>query len=112
MPIEHNIDFSKASFKDFEVISNLNAFERAGVFRDITDYMKEHGQMNYRFVTSGGCGPEIWVQSSFNEKPQRCVSLVSNDYDINGQIREIGDLGDNLLLLYKTIQSFNNKNAH
>src|SRR5215217_4812375 len=34
------------------------------------------------------------------------------DYDINGRIREIGDLGDNLLLLYKTIQSFNNKNAH
>ena len=31
------------------------------------------------------------------------------DYDINGQIREVGD---NLLLLYKTIQSFNNKNAH
>ena len=80
MSIEHNIDFSKASFKDFEVISNLNAFERAGVFHDFTDYMEEHGQMNYRFVTSGGCGPEIWVQSPFNEKPQRCVSLVSNDY--------------------------------
>ena len=25
--------------------------------------------MNYRFVTSGGCGPEIWIQSPFNEKP-------------------------------------------
>ena len=34
------------------------------------------------------------------------------DYDINGNIREVGDLGDNLLLLYKTIESFNNKNAH
>jgi len=34
------------------------------------------------------------------------------DYDINGKIREVGDLGDNLLLLYKTIQIFNNKNAH
>ncbi|WP_316753839.1 hypothetical protein [Pedobacter gandavensis] len=34
------------------------------------------------------------------------------DYDISGQIRKVDDLGDNLLLLYKTIQSFNNKNAH
>ena len=34
------------------------------------------------------------------------------DYDINGQIREIGDLGDNLLLIYKTIQGFNDKNVH
>ncbi|MBB6271892.1 hypothetical protein HDF26_002349 [Pedobacter cryoconitis] len=35
------------------MISNLNAFERAGVFHDFTDYMEEHSQMNYRFVTSG-----------------------------------------------------------
>lgn len=34
------------------------------------------------------------------------------DYDLNGKIREAGDLDDNLLLLYKKIQSFNNKNAH
>ncbi|RAJ22375.1 hypothetical protein [Pedobacter cryoconitis] len=80
MSIEHDTDFSKASFKDFEAISNLNAFERAGVFRNFTYYMEEHGQMNYRFVTTGGCGPEIWVQSPFNEKPLRCVSQVINYY--------------------------------
>ena len=53
MYVDHNIDFLKASFKDFEVTSNLNAFERAGIFHDFTDYMEEHGQINYRFVTSG-----------------------------------------------------------
>ena len=76
----HNINFEKASFKDFEDIRGLNAFQRAEVFNDFTNFMKDQEQMNYRFITSGGCGPEIWVQSPFSEQPGRCVSLVSNDY--------------------------------
>lgn len=76
-----NIDFTKASFKDFENIPGLDAFERAEVFQNFTDYMLENGQMNFRFMTSqNGCGPEMWVTSPFNETPRQCVSLVSNDY--------------------------------
>lgn len=76
----HNIDFAKASFKEFEDIAGLNAFQKAEMFKAFTDYMQTNQQMNYRFITSGGCGPEIWVKSPFAEQPQRCVSLVSNDY--------------------------------
>jgi glycine C-acetyltransferase len=75
------INFAKASFKDFENIPNLNAFERAEVFQEFTDYMIKNGQMNFRFMTSiKGCGPEMWVTSPFNKIPRKCVSLVSNDY--------------------------------
>ena len=76
-----SINFSKASFKDFENIPGLNAFERAEIFQQFTDYMVENGQMNFRFMTSkNGCGPEMWVTSPFNKTPKKCVSLVSNDY--------------------------------
>ncbi|GAC1312031.1 MAG: hypothetical protein NVSMB24_32750 [Mucilaginibacter sp.] len=37
------INFAKASFKDFENIPGLNAFERANVFQQFTDYMKANG---------------------------------------------------------------------
>lgn len=80
MSIPHDIDFNKASFKDFESVPHLNAFERAEIFKDFTNYMEAEGQMNYRFVTSNGCGPEMWVNSPFQKVPTRCVSLVSNDY--------------------------------
>ena len=75
-----NINFLKASFKDFENIPDLNVFERAEAFSDFTDYMNENGHMNYRFMTSNGCGPEMWVTSPFNKIPRKCISLVSNDY--------------------------------
>ncbi|EHQ30930.1 aminotransferase class I/II-fold pyridoxal phosphate-dependent enzyme [Mucilaginibacter paludis] len=80
MTIKHNIDFQKASFKDFERVPDLNAFQRAEIFKDFTDYMEVQGHMNYRFVTSNGCGPEMWVSSPFQKEPEKCVSLVSNDY--------------------------------
>lgn len=76
----HNIDFKKASFKEFETIPGLNAFQRAEIFKDFTNYMERQGQMNFRFVTSNGCGPEVWVNSPFQNEPKHCVSLVSNDY--------------------------------
>lgn len=76
-----NIDFVKASFKDFENIPNIDAFQRAEIFQEFTDYMIRNGQMNFRFLTSVvGCGPEMWVTSPFNKQPKKCVSLVSNDY--------------------------------
>ncbi len=80
MVVSHNIDFEKASFKEFERIPNLNSFERAEVFKEFTDHMEINGHMNYRFVTYDGCGPEVLVSSPFQENPQQCISLVSNDY--------------------------------
>ena len=77
---KHNIDFSKASFKDFENIPDMNAFQRAGFFKDFTDYMEVEGRMNYGFVTHDGCGPEIFLSTPFQQIPKKCISLVSNDY--------------------------------
>jgi glycine C-acetyltransferase len=79
--MNNDIDFAKASFKDFENVTGLDAFERAAYFQKFTDYMLKNGQMNFRFLTSeAGCGPEMWVSSPFNVHPKKCVSLVSNDY--------------------------------
>lgn len=79
MSDKHNITFSKASFKDFESIPDLDVFQRAGIFKDFTDFMHTDGQMNFRFVTNG-CGPSIEVRSPYHDAPKECVSLVSNDY--------------------------------
>ena len=80
MSTKHNIDFSKASFKDFESILDLNAFQRAEVFKEFTDYMEVQGHMNYGFVTHKGCGPEVFLSTPFQKTPKKCISLVSNDY--------------------------------
>jgi len=80
MKIQHNIDFNKASFKDFEEIPNLNSFQMAEAFKDFTNYMEDNGSMNYGFVTHDGCGPEILLSTSFQKTPKCCISLVSNDY--------------------------------
>ena len=79
--MKNKIDFATASFKNFENIDGLDAFERARVFQQFTDYMLQQGQMNFRFLTSEiGSGPEMWVTSPFNRTLKKCVSLVSNDY--------------------------------
>jgi glycine C-acetyltransferase len=80
MKNQHNIDFNKASFKDFEEIPNLNSFQKAEVFKEFTNYMEDHGRMNYGFETHDGCGPEILLSTSFQKTPKSCISLVSNDY--------------------------------
>lgn len=76
----HDIDFNKASFKDFENIPNLDSFQMAKAFEAFTNYMEVEGHMNYNFVTHNGCGPEVMVTAPFQKKSKSCVSLVSNDY--------------------------------
>lgn len=75
----HNIDFAKASFKDFEVIPDFDMVQRAEIFTKFTDYMLTNGQMNFRFVTNG-CGPVTDVISPYSDISRSCISLVSNDY--------------------------------
>lgn len=74
------IDYQKASFKDFENIPGLNAFERAGAFNDYLNFLNEKGHLNYRLLNTTGCGPELSIQISRSSGPQRYVSFVSNDY--------------------------------
>lgn len=72
------IDFSTASFKDFENIPDLDAFQRAGYFQTYLDFLKQNGHLNYRILSTTGCGPEM--ELLINGKPRKCICLVSNDY--------------------------------
>lgn len=74
------IDFTKASFKDFENVSGLDAWERAGLFQDYLNYLDQEGRLNYRLVSVSGCGPEMEIITKDDPKPRSCVSFVSNDY--------------------------------
>jgi glycine C-acetyltransferase len=76
-----NIDFTKASFRDFENIPGLDAIARAEVFYDFLGFMKNSGHMNYRLVNQSGCGPEMDVITpQSGGSAGRYVSFVSNDY--------------------------------
>jgi len=76
-----NIDFTKASFRDFENIPGLDAIARADVFYDFLGFMKNSGHMNYRLVNQSGCGPQMDVITpQSGGSAGRYVSFVSNDY--------------------------------
>lgn len=75
-----DIDFATATFKDFEDIPGLDAFQRAKTFRKFTDYMAENGHMNYRLITFTGCSPEMDIKTPYDDKPRRYICFVSNDY--------------------------------
>jgi len=76
-----HIDFTKASFRDFEDIPGMDAIERADIFYDFLGFMKENGHMNYRFLNMSGCGPQMQVLTTQHAvSPGTYVSFVSNDY--------------------------------
>jgi glycine C-acetyltransferase len=77
---KNSMDFDKASFKDFENISGLDAFDRAVIFSDYLKYRTQRGQHNYRLESMSGCGPEMQLLVPGLEREQPYVSLVSNDY--------------------------------
>ena len=74
------IDFNTASFKDFENVPGLDAWKRADLFKEYLDHLRQSGGLNYRLVSTTGCGPEVDLITNDPVNPQRYVSLVSNDY--------------------------------
>ncbi|SEM07854.1 glycine C-acetyltransferase [bacterium A37T11] len=74
------IDFSKASFKDFRDIENMDALERAAYFQEYLDYLAGKGQLNYRLESLDGCGPEMRLKLPGQNTYTPCVCFVSNDY--------------------------------
>lgn len=74
------IEFSKASFKDFENITGMDAWKRAALFQHYLDYLDENGRLNYRLVSVTGCGPEMDIITKEHPNPRSCISFVSNDY--------------------------------
>ncbi|SFO16723.1 glycine C-acetyltransferase [Paenimyroides ummariense] len=75
-----NIDFSKASFKDFENIPNHDIFKRAKAHQGYLNYLRENEFMNYRLLATSGCGPEIGLAEQGYIKKGNYISFVCNDY--------------------------------
>jgi len=67
-------DFDNQSFRDFEYIPGMDAWARARTFQAYLNDQTAKGQLNYRQVTTSGCGPVVEMHGS------RLISLVSNDY--------------------------------
>lgn len=74
------IDFTKASFKDFENIPDLNIYQRAQVHEGYLNYLRENEFMNYRLLANSGCGPEIGLEEDGYIKKGDYISFVCNDY--------------------------------
>ncbi|MBB2146806.1 aminotransferase class I/II-fold pyridoxal phosphate-dependent enzyme [Pedobacter sp. LMG 31464] len=75
----NNIDFAKASFKDFENIAGLDPYEWAHLWKEYVAFRSRAGMFNYRQENLSGCGPEIELDILGNGH-RKFVSLVSNDY--------------------------------
>ena len=74
-----HLDYKKASFRDFENIPGMDAWERAKEFNHYLNYLDGFGHLNYRMKTVTGCGPEVVLERA-GQGARRFVSLVSNDY--------------------------------
>ncbi|CAM4207931.1 glycine C-acetyltransferase [Pedobacter westerhofensis] len=75
-----NLDFKKASFKDFEDPAGLDAYQRAVYFNQYLNFLEDEGRLNYRFETSSAGGPEIELNIPALGGVGKYISLVSNDY--------------------------------
>ncbi len=73
------INFEKATFKDFENVEGLDAFERAELFSRFTDYME-----NTKPLTTSFCAflSIAWCDKQFNylyqNKLLRVVNVLQN----------------------------------
>jgi len=67
-------NFDNNSFRDFEYIAGMDAWGRAKLFQAYLDDQTAKGQLNYRLVTTTGCGSVVEMNG------RKLVSLVSNDY--------------------------------
>ncbi|OYZ27519.1 MAG: hypothetical protein B7Y24_17455, partial [Sphingobacteriales bacterium 16-39-50] len=71
------IEFNTASFKDFENVDGLDAWKRAGLFQNYLNYLDNNGRLNYRLISSSGCGPEMNILTKDHPKARKMVSFVS-----------------------------------
>ncbi|MBB4805279.1 glycine C-acetyltransferase [Chryseobacterium defluvii] len=71
------IDFTTATFKDFENIQGYDMMQRADIYYDFLDYMKSNGH-NYRLRNNSACGSVINVSAEKATKDY--ISYVTSDY--------------------------------
>lgn len=75
-----NIDYTKASFKDFENIAGQDAFATAAEFQHYLNFLKSNGHLNYRIESLSPVGPEMNLMLPGDAHPTWAVCMVSNDY--------------------------------
>ncbi|ALR30137.1 MULTISPECIES: aminotransferase class I/II-fold pyridoxal phosphate-dependent enzyme [Chryseobacterium] len=72
-----NINFSTATFKDFENIPGYDMMDRADIYYDFLEYMKSNGH-RYRLRNNTGCSSVMNVGTE--NATQEFVSFVTSDY--------------------------------
>ncbi|MDR6157550.1 glycine C-acetyltransferase [Chryseobacterium sp. SLBN-27] len=72
-----NINFSTATFKDFENIQGMDMMERSDIYYDFLEYMKKNGH-RYRLQNNTGCSSVMSVGAE--EVTKEFVSFVTSDY--------------------------------
>jgi glycine C-acetyltransferase len=75
-----DIDFEKASFKDFENIPGSDALQTAIAFQEYLSFLRNNGHLNYRIESLSPVGPEMQLLLPGKQTPTKAVCLVSNDY--------------------------------
>jgi glycine C-acetyltransferase len=75
-----DIDFTRASFKDFENVPGQDIFDTAREFQRYLNYLKSKEHLNYRIKSLSPVGPEMDLMLPGEKQPTRSVCLVSNDY--------------------------------
>jgi glycine C-acetyltransferase len=73
------INFDKASFKDFENMAGKDAYQAAYLFFRYMQYKQSKGQMNYRLLSTSHSGPTMEMDLPGIEH-KSFISLVANDY--------------------------------
>ncbi|SDI85450.1 glycine C-acetyltransferase [Chryseobacterium taeanense] len=73
-----NINFSTATFKDFENIPGFDMMERADIYYDFLEYMKTNGH-RYRLQNNTGCSSVMNVGTQ-DDGIKEMVSFVTSDY--------------------------------
>lgn len=72
------INFSTATFKDFENIPGFDMMERADIYYDFLEYMKLNGRHHYRLQNKTGCHSVMHVDTENLTK--KFISFVTSDY--------------------------------
>ncbi|MFP7654429.1 hypothetical protein [Chryseobacterium proteolyticum] len=73
-----SIDFTTATFKDFENIPDYDIAQRAEYFYEFLDHMKTRGHMNYRLKNTSAADAVLNI--SIADRNKEYVSFVSSDY--------------------------------
>jgi glycine C-acetyltransferase len=73
-----DINFSTATFKDFENIPGYDMMERADIYYDFIEYMKTNGH-RYRLQNNTGCSSVMNIGDQ-QEAIKEMVSFVTSDY--------------------------------